>query len=61
MPPKEMKLIEVKLPTWILITLGTFPRVYYQDYKKYMNVWKGNTVGLNMVLAAYLLLSYWIS
>ena len=41
-------------------TVGTFLRVYYQNYKKYINIWEGNTVGLNMVLAAYLLLSYWL-
>lgn len=68
MPAKEKKLVEVKLPTWILMwdfipqsTAGTFLRVYYQNSKKYINIWEGNTVGLTMVLAAYLLLSYWVS
>lgn len=68
LPVKEKKLMEVKLPTWILMwdftpqgTVGTFLRVYYQNYEKYINIWEGNTVGLNMVLSVYVLLSYWVS
>ncbi|XP_040586255.1 ATP synthase subunit f, mitochondrial-like [Mesocricetus auratus] len=65
--PLEQKLMDIELPSWILVwdftpsgTVGICQRVYYQGYKKYMYFWKGSIVGLSMVLVAYLPLSYCI-
>ncbi|XP_040600789.1 ATP synthase subunit f, mitochondrial-like [Mesocricetus auratus] len=68
---KGKKLMEVKLgelPSWILMqnstprgTVGAFQRGYDRYYNKCINVWKGSILGINMVLAAYVVFSYCLS
>jgi len=67
---KGEKLMDIKteeLPSWILLqdltpkgTVGLFQRGYYQ-YHKYVNVKKGNIIGVSMLLASYMLFNYSLS
>ncbi|XP_027283793.1 ATP synthase subunit f, mitochondrial-like [Cricetulus griseus] len=70
-PLKEKRLMEVKLgklTSWILMRnftpsgiVGAFQRGYDRYYNKYINVRKGSIVGINVVLAAYVVFNYCIS
>ncbi|XP_052032234.1 ATP synthase subunit f, mitochondrial-like [Apodemus sylvaticus] len=58
-----------ELPSWILmmesapvaLPFRTFRRGHDQYYNKYINVQKGSIPGVNMVLAACVVFSYYIS
>ncbi|XP_069857446.1 ATP synthase subunit f, mitochondrial-like [Dipodomys merriami] len=64
-PLKENKLMDIKLvelPNWIVMwdftskgIAGAFQRGYDWYFNKYINVKKGSTAGVNMVLACYVL------
>ncbi|XP_012368213.1 ATP synthase subunit f, mitochondrial-like [Octodon degus] len=70
-PLKEKRLLDVKvreLPSCILMwdfsptgIAGAFQRSYNRYYNKFINVNKGSIVGLQMVLAAYVLFNYCFS
>ncbi|XP_036033143.1 ATP synthase subunit f, mitochondrial-like [Onychomys torridus] len=70
MPLKDKKLMEVKfgkMPSWILMQnftcngiVGAFQRGS-DPYYKYSHVQKGSILGINMMLAAYVVFSYCIS
>ncbi|TEA39172.1 hypothetical protein DBR06_SOUSAS13510091, partial [Sousa chinensis] len=69
--PVEKKLMDVKikdLPNWILTqdftpkgTIRAFQRGYYQYDNKYVNINKGSTLGVSMVLEADVLFNYCVS
>uniref|UniRef100_A0A8C6BMF9 ATP synthase F(0) complex subunit f, mitochondrial n=1 Tax=Monodon monoceros TaxID=40151 RepID=A0A8C6BMF9_MONMO len=69
--PVEKKLMDVKikdLPNWILMqdftpkgTIRAFQRGYYQYDNKYVNINKGSTLGVSMVLEADMLFNYCVS
>ncbi|XP_059982937.1 ATP synthase subunit f, mitochondrial-like [Lagenorhynchus albirostris] len=69
--PVEKKLMDVKikdLPNWILTqdftpkgTIRAFQRGYYQYDNKYVNINKGSTLGVSIVLEADVLFNYCVS
>ncbi|XP_057590271.1 ATP synthase subunit f, mitochondrial-like [Hippopotamus amphibius kiboko] len=69
--PLKKKLMDVtikELPNWILMQdftpkgiVRAFQRGYYQYDNKYVNINKGSTLGVSMVLAADMLFNYCIS